>query len=202
MESMRLNSETRIVGKKVVLVPYRKCHVPKYHEWMESEELRHLTASERLSLDEEYEMQQTWLNDDDKCTFIVLDRETYDSSQDDVRSMVGDVNLFLNDTDDRQKAEIEVMIAEEKYRGRGLGRESVLAMIFYGIERLQMERFSAKIGYNNRTSLLLFQSLSFTEVSRSDVLEEVTLELVVTEQYKNLLHKEMEHLVTSNDCLN
>lgn len=46
--------------------------------------------------------------------------------------MAGDVNLFLNDTDDRQKAEIEVMIAEQKCRGRGLGRESVLAMIFYG----------------------------------------------------------------------
>lgn len=32
---------------------------------MESDELRQQTASERLSLDEEYEMQQTWLNDDD-----------------------------------------------------------------------------------------------------------------------------------------
>lgn len=49
-----------------------------------------------------------------------------------VGSMVGDVNLFLNDAVDRQKAEIEVMIAEQKCRGRGLGRESVLAMIFYG----------------------------------------------------------------------
>lgn len=48
-------------------------------------------------------------------------------------SMVGDVNLFLNDADDRQMAEIEVMIAEQKCRGRGLGRESVLAMIFYGM---------------------------------------------------------------------
>lgn len=200
---MRLNSQTRIVGKKLVLVPYRKCHVPKYHKWMENDELRQQTASEQLSLDEEYEMQQTWLNDDDKCTFIVLDRQTYnDTDQNEVQSMVGDVNLFLNDADDRRKAEIEVMIAEQKSRGQGLGRESVLTIIFYGVVSLNIERFSAKIGFNNLSSLSLFQSLSFTEVSRSDVFEEVTLELIVDEQYKNRLHKQMEHLVISNDCLN
>lgn len=37
----------------------------RYHKWMESEELLELTASTRLSLEQEYEMQQSWLNDDD-----------------------------------------------------------------------------------------------------------------------------------------
>ena len=56
-----------------------------------------------------------------------------------VESMVGDVNLFLNDADDRRKAEIEVMIAEQKSRGQGLGRESVLTIIFYGMKGCSQE---------------------------------------------------------------
>lgn len=37
----------------------------RYHEWMKSEELQQLTASEPLTLDEEYKMQKSWFEDDD-----------------------------------------------------------------------------------------------------------------------------------------
>jgi RimJ/RimL family protein N-acetyltransferase len=48
-----------------------------------------------------------------------------------VESMVGDVNLFLNDTVNRS-AEIEIMIAEAGSRGQGLGLEAILSMMQYG----------------------------------------------------------------------
>ncbi|KZS99652.1 uncharacterized protein LAESUDRAFT_94660 [Laetiporus sulphureus 93-53] len=69
---MRCNANIMIVDHDVVLVPYRSEHVAKYHEWMTSAELRELTASESLSLEEEYEMQRKWREDEDKLTFIVL----------------------------------------------------------------------------------------------------------------------------------
>lgn len=46
-------------------------HVPIYHEWMKDPDLLEATGSEPLSYDEEIQMQQSWLNDETKCTFIV-----------------------------------------------------------------------------------------------------------------------------------
>ena len=73
---MKLNESTVIAGRDVYLVPYRyipnssrshpncanshlkrKEHVPMYHKWMESPSIREATASELLSLDQEYDMQ-------------------------------------------------------------------------------------------------------------------------------------------------
>ena len=51
---------------------------------MENEEIRELTASLPLTIEEEYEMQQTWLNDKDKCTFIILSKERFDETHDEI----------------------------------------------------------------------------------------------------------------------
>ena len=44
-------------------------------------------------------------------------------------------------------------------RGRGLGKESVLLMIAFAVEHLDIHTFRAKIGEANVTSLHLFRSL-------------------------------------------
>lgn len=193
---MKLNEHTCLFGDKAVLVPYQRKHVPRYHKWMEDAHLRQLTASEPLSLEEEYEMQLSWLNDENKCTFIVLCRELYEETErDEVASMVGDVNLFLNDIDNRYRAEIEVMIAEPSSRGKGLGSEATLAMMYYGVTFLEISHFVAKIGYQNTRSLELFKKLGFREESRSDIFSEVTLQLYVSEQFSSWLREQTSCLV-------
>ena len=49
-----------IYNIKVLLSDYFR-----YHDWMASPELQKLTASEPLSLDEEYQMQESWRQDED-----------------------------------------------------------------------------------------------------------------------------------------
>ncbi|XP_050247839.1 uncharacterized protein LOC126695214 isoform X2 [Quercus robur] len=189
MEKKRVSLE----GKKVIMVPYMEAHVPKYHEWMQHRALLQATASEPLTLQQEFEMQLTWTQDPNKQTFIVLDREMvvgeFIHGDPHVEAMVGDVNLYMNNFDDPNMAEIEIMIAEPKSRGKGLGKESVLLMMAFAVESLGIHIFRAKIGESNGASLTLFRKLGFEEASYSEIFKEVTLELQVTKpKHEELLH--------------
>jgi len=129
---MKINIGTVLAGERIVLVPYTKEHVPRYHDWMQSPVLLEQTASERLTLDQEYEMQQSWLHDENKCTFIILDKNKWlQTEMTEIECMAGDVNLFL-DHCQQDTAEIEIMIAEPSCRRCGLGREALLTMMNYG----------------------------------------------------------------------
>lgn len=101
--------------------------------------------------------------------------------------MAGDTNLFLNDPDSRATAEVEVMIAEPSSRGNGAGKEAVTMMMAYGCTALGINKFVAKIGFDNAPSLGLFWGLRFQEASRSQVFREVTLEMVVGEEERHWL---------------
>ncbi|VDK20442.1 unnamed protein product [Anisakis simplex] len=170
---MRLNADIKIIGKQVVLVPYEKCHVNKYHKWMENDELRRQTASERLSLEEEYEMQRSWREDDDKCTFIILSQSLLDQYKDEISSMIGDVNIFLHDG----VGELEIMIAESEWRGHGIAKECVALMIRYAYDHIHINKFQVKISEDNAVSIAMFQKLGFEQTAYSKVFKEYTFDL-------------------------
>lgn len=177
---MRINENTLLKGQRVVLVPYNPEHVPRYHGWMQSKELQLLTASEPLTLQQEYDMQRSWREDQDKCTFIVLDREQWSTpGVEEEQCMMGDVNLFLTEPGDSSIAELEVMIAEPQFRGRGIGTEVATMMMSYGITKLGIQKFQVKIGLENQISISMFKKLQFKEVSTCAVFKEVTMELPI-----------------------
>ncbi|KAI5271798.1 hypothetical protein E4T47_04846 [Aureobasidium subglaciale] len=151
---MLLNEHIALVTPQILLCPYSEQHVPTYHEWMKDEELQELTASEPLSLPEEYDMQRSWRQDADKLTFISClppstlptTNTTITPNQDDAPSrMIGDINLFLVDDDDEDEeednrdstaprsvlGEIELMIAVKSQHRKGHGRASLLAFMHY-----------------------------------------------------------------------
>ncbi|KAI5918915.1 acetyltransferase domain-containing protein [Camillea tinctor] len=120
---MRLNEHIAISTPKVLLVPYDAHHVPRYHEWMQDPAIQEATASEPLTLEEEFENQQSWRTSHDKLTFIVCkpldaaiasspsstatteggeeDRVYATAPETDAPArMVGDVNLFLTPWED------------------------------------------------------------------------------------------------------
>eukprot|EP01111_Echinosteliopsis_oligospora_P005017 TRINITY_DN1817_c0_g1_i2.p1 TRINITY_DN1817_c0_g1~~TRINITY_DN1817_c0_g1_i2.p1 ORF type:complete len:199 (+),score=45.43 TRINITY_DN1817_c0_g1_i2:266-862(+) len=186
---MKINSNTRIIGEKIELVPYKPEHVKHYHGWMTDPKLLELTASEPLSLEEEYENQQSWYSDPKKLTFIVLDKNFSDEVNNDKGgAMAGDVNLFWNDYGNENAAELEIMIAEERSRGKGKGKQAVLMMMRYASTHLSVVQFFVKIDKENIISQNLFKSLGFQQEGGINYFGEVKLVYDV---------KDLQHLVAS-----
>ncbi|BFG25980.1 hypothetical protein CerSpe_122540 [Prunus speciosa] len=181
MEQEKEKERVSLEGGRVILVPYMKEHVPKYHEWMQDPALLQATGSEPLTLDQEYQMQLTWTQDPNKQTFIVLDKQL----------VVGEFNHGQPHVE-----EIEIMIAEPKSRGKGLGKESALMMMAFAVENLGIHIFHAKIGELNGASLSLFRKLGFEETSYSEIFKEVTLELSVTKAKHDELLQLMGSFIT------
>ncbi|KAI1092477.1 GNAT domain-containing protein [Rostrohypoxylon terebratum] len=209
---MRVNKNIHVLNGRIALVPYEKGHVPKYHRWMEDDEIRQATASERLTLEEEYENQVSWRAASDKLTFIICDMDpaTRDDGNSngpsveagtDIRpeSMIGDVNMFLSPwTADSEEeagekgpsycvAEVDIMIAEPRYRSKGLGRAAVALFLLYvrrhlGAilneyrgegEEVKLKEVCAKINKDNAASIALFKSLGFTQRGEANYFGEV-----------------------------
>ena len=139
---------------KLLLVPYEACHVPTYHSWMQDAELQAATASEPLTLSEEYEMQRSWRKDHDKLTFIIChpleeDQQAVEhvglATVEDPNSMIGDINLFISEPDDHDDnesddgrhlvGEIELMIARKDLQRQGYGRAALVAFLDYILAR-------------------------------------------------------------------
>lgn len=175
---MRCNSDLILHGTRVILVPYLQQHVKKYNEWMQSQQLQELTESEPLTLDEEHEMQASWREDEDKCTFILIDKTLMspDLQHQDLNAMCGDVNIYLNDHESRSVAEIEVMVAEVGSRKKGIAREAVEIMMAYAAQDLNVTTFVAKILETNEPSIRLFEALGYCLTKRVQAFKEVHLQ--------------------------
>ena len=155
---------------------------------MKSQELLEMTASEPLTLEEEYAMQASWRIDEKKCTFIILAHNSEMSLSSLSRTetfateggMIGDCNYYCNVDEEPYTAEIEIMIAETSVRRKGLAQEALKMFFVYGHQELGITKMVAKISLNNIKSLKLFQEkFGFVEVSRSDIFQEATLEVKV-----------------------
>ncbi|PBP25143.1 N-acetyltransferase [Diplocarpon rosae] len=158
---------------------------------MKDEQIQAETASEPLSLPEEYKMQQSWRADHDKLTFIAclpLPSPTTalePGISDSPTQMLGDVNLFLTPSDEDDEGvigELELMIAPTSQRRKGYGRAAVLAFMQYitsnlasilseygkgqtpKIDKPKLLQLKVKIGSKNVKSIRLFEGIGFLKV--------------------------------------
>ncbi|KAI0560342.1 Acetyltransferase (GNAT) [Gracilaria domingensis] len=151
---------------------------------MKSPELLALTASEPLTLEEEFENMKSWREDEKKLTFIILDRSIGENY------MVGDVNLYFHsDTEDgKRQAEIEVMIAESLARRKGLAQRALQMLMAFAVETLSINVFIAKVLDHNAPSIALFTTkLDFQEERKVPVFREIHYRREVNREFAKKL---------------
>ncbi|PAV59409.1 hypothetical protein WR25_03531 [Diploscapter pachys] len=120
-------------------------------------------------------MQKKWSEDEDKLTFILLQNHS-ENQQQEVENMIGDVNLFIDWSEN--SAEVEIMLAEPNARGKGRAHEAVSLMLSYALNNFPLTDFYAKIKGDNVVSQNLFEKkLGFVFESRSEVFDESTFKL-------------------------
>jgi len=127
---------------------------------MKDPDIRIATASEPLSLEDEYGMQRSWRTDKDKLTFIscqshgsssIVGDPSQQTRGEETNSMIGDVNLFVRTNEEESGdvslvGEIELMIGDKSNTRRGLGRAALLVFLAFVIkheEEILEEYFSA-----------------------------------------------------------
>ncbi|KAI9818081.1 MAG: hypothetical protein M1827_000706 [Pycnora praestabilis] len=186
---MIINKDLAILSGNILLVPYYEHHVVTYHEWMKDESIQKATASESLTIEEEYSMQRSWRKDSDKLTFIICSApddcpdEIFLGVHDVPKRMLGDLNLFLTTEEDGVVGEIEVMIATKLHQGQGFGRSGLVAFLTYigsheedilwdygeqnGAKSDGWIRYlRVKIDKDNTRSIKLFESIGFVKIAK------------------------------------
>ena len=217
VKNVEMKQKHQIWSNRLILVPYRSHHVSRYNSWMQDPQLQYLTGSEPLTLEDEYKMLESWNNDPEKCTFIILDLKHYESEMKqknspkdpiecEIESMIGDVNLYIchdDDDDDNEQApmaEIEIMIAEQSARRKGYGREATMLMMKFGHEILGIQKFQAKIKTSNIHSQRMFTEIfGFIESGRSTVFDEITYVCDLIDGDKPNYHR-LRQMFDESDC--
>eukprot|EP01113_Clastostelium_recurvatum_P001950 TRINITY_DN10806_c0_g1_i1.p1 TRINITY_DN10806_c0_g1~~TRINITY_DN10806_c0_g1_i1.p1 ORF type:complete len:115 (-),score=18.21 TRINITY_DN10806_c0_g1_i1:12-356(-) len=102
--------------------------------------------------------------------------------------LIGDVNIFFNDSDDPTgTGELEVMIAESSYRGKGMGKEAVQLMMAYSLSTLKVRKYVVRISVKNVSSIQMFGGLGFQQVGDVNYFGEICMELVPDANYRSTL---------------
>jgi RimJ/RimL family protein N-acetyltransferase len=188
------NRDVMVKGKRLLLVPYLPHHVDRYHEWMQRPDLLESTCSEQLTIEEERENQVSWLESKEKLTFILLCKgsaspSTSTQGEENRVVMIGDCNIFVPVNVDDEGVEVEVMVAEERFRGHGLASEALLLLMSYVMEKFPFRRFVAKILRDNAASRRLFEGghLGFEAFKVVEVFNEVHYHRVFSDTERQAL---------------
>jgi len=174
LQHWQVLKRTTIEGQRCKLVPYTAEHVPTYNKWLNDPYIQQMTQTEPYSLSQEYEYQKEWETNENQFIFIILDRSLDDA-------MAGDINLFIKN-EAESIGELNIMIAEEKSRRKGIATEAVSLILDFARKHFELKQFIAKIQHDNDSSIKLFKKSGFVETEYIEQFKEYTFTLTFEDE--------------------
>jgi RimJ/RimL family protein N-acetyltransferase len=140
--------------QKISLIPYGPEHVSFYPQWFSTDPQLYQLTDTDPSVADFTATQQSIAEDPYSAVWIIYDNEI----------AVGDVGIFLHPWLEDYECEIEVMIAVQEFRRRGIAVAVIEFLIqFIKVERKERKKMIAKIKQGNIKSIRMFEKLGFKQ---------------------------------------
>lgn len=115
--------------------------------------LRNMYSYLPLSLSKQEKWYEDYINSEKAQVFILIEAET--------GQRVGTVSLGNIDYKN-QKAELGILIGEEKFRGKGFATEAVNALIDFAFNEMNLHKIYLRVFETNSAAINLYTKLGFT----------------------------------------
>lgn len=141
-------------GKKVILRPFEKEDLENYRKWVNNTEIASLVDRVLPVAREEHEKWYSALLEN-KNTVVFAITTALDACY------IG--NVWLWDIDWRhRKAEVRILIGDEKYHGKGWGTEAIELTTIFAFNRLNLNRLYAYVVNSNERAKKAFEKAGFS----------------------------------------
>jgi RimJ/RimL family protein N-acetyltransferase len=142
-------------SENVKLSPFTSEFIEIYKSWMSEADLLKLTDTDE-KIDVESTQFELW-NDKTALVWIIqVEKEGKFVP-------VGDVSVFLHSWLDESEAEVDVMIGNSDFRGKGIAKAALICAMKFAHSQKNRTEFIAKINQGNAPSIRLFQKIGFSE---------------------------------------
>jgi RimJ/RimL family protein N-acetyltransferase len=146
-----------IIGKQVYLRIIEESDIERTHKWINDPEINEIMGYLPVTLKQQEQWFKTTVGNSAKYVFAICLNETDEH--------IGNVGLGNIDYINRN-AMFSIFIAENKFRGRGIGKEATKLALDFAFYRLNMHKVYLKVSDYLVDAVNLYKSAGFQEEGR------------------------------------
>lgn len=147
----------KIIGENIYLSPINVEDIEIYMKWMNDKNVTDNIGQTQYVTT--FEKEKEWLestNKGNKYQFAIINNND---------ELIGNCSLFDLDFINGN-ATVGIFIGEEKYRGKGLGTETLKLLIGYGFNNLNLNNIMLTVFSFNERAIKCYKKVGFKEIGR------------------------------------